>query len=115
MSESHMRQMKLVGQNADKHIKSFSRQFLNDFINILSHRYGTRRVFANGVYQEYIRDRNHLHMNSTVWHSLTEFCVFLGKEGICKVDETEKGWFIQWIDNSPEALAKRASMNLLMD
>lgn len=26
---------------------------------------GTRRVHANVVYQEYISDRNHLHMNST--------------------------------------------------
>lgn len=38
--------------------------------------------------------------------SLTEFCKHLGRTGVCHVDETEKGWWIQWIDNSPRALAK---------
>lgn len=46
-------------------------------------------------------------MNSTRWKTLTEFITFLGHEGICRVENTEKGWFISWIDNSPEALKKR--------
>jgi len=50
-------------------------------------------------------------MNSTRWVTLTEFIKHLGRSGIAKVDETEKGWFIAWIDNSPKALAKaEASM-----
>ena len=64
---------------------------------------------ANNVYQEYIQDKQHLHMNSTRWVSLTEFIKHLGRSGIAHVDETEKGWFIAWIDNSPKALAKQAS------
>ena len=33
-------------------------------------------------------------MNSTKWLTLTEFVKYLGRTGQCKVDETEKGWFI---------------------
>jgi DNA/RNA-binding protein KIN17 len=46
-------------------------------------------------------------MNSTRWVTLTEFCKYLGRAGIARVDETEKGWFIAWIDSSPKALAKQ--------
>lgn len=49
------------------------------------------------VYNEFIADRNHIHMNSTRWLTLTEFVKYLGREGKCKVDETEKGWFITLI------------------
>jgi DNA/RNA-binding protein KIN17 len=45
-------------------------------------------------------------MNSTRWVTLSAFIQYLGRSGICHVDETEKGWFIAWIDNSPKALAR---------
>ena len=70
-------------------------------------RFGTKRVFANRVYQEFIQDKQHLHMNATRWVTLTEFVKHLGRSGIARVDETDKGWFIAWIDNSPKALAKQ--------
>lgn len=37
-------------------------------------------------------------MNSTAWSSLAGLCKFLGREGKCVVEETEKGWYIQYID-----------------
>ena len=46
-------------------------------------------------------------MSSTQWKPLTEFMTFLGHEGICRVENTEKGKFINWIDISPETLRKR--------
>lgn len=46
-------------------------------------------------------------MNSTIWSSLTAFCLYLGKEGKAVVDETERGWFIQYIDRDPKALARQ--------
>ncbi|KAI8393579.1 domain of Kin17 curved DNA-binding protein-domain-containing protein [Radiomyces spectabilis] len=110
MSESHQRQMLLVAQSPGKFIHSFSDQFKNEFVSILSRRHGTKRVFANQVYQEYIADRHHLHMNATRWNSLSEFVKHLGREGICHVDETERGWYITWIDNSPKALARQAAI-----
>jgi len=46
-------------------------------------------------------------MNATIWNTLTDFVKYLGKEGICEVEETEKGWFIKWIDRRPETLARQ--------
>lgn len=46
-------------------------------------------------------------MNGTIWETLTDFVKYLGKEGICHVDDTQKGWFVTWIDNSPKALARQ--------
>lgn len=45
-------------------------------------------------------------MNATRWTSLSEFIKQLGRSGIVRVDETDKGLFVAWIDNSPKALAK---------
>ena len=45
-------------------------------------------------------------MNATRWVTLSEFVKHLGRTGVGRVDETEKGWFIAWIDSSPKALAK---------
>jgi len=110
-SESHLRQMLVVGEHAGKHISNFSMTFQSEFVALLSRRFGTKRVRANQVYQEYIADKHHVHMNSTRWVTLTEFIKHLGRSGIARVDDTEKGWFIAWVDSSPKALAKaEASM-----
>ena len=84
--------------------------FFHDLaVSYTAHRFGTKRVKANGVYQEFIQDKHHQHMNSTRWVTLTEFVKHLGRTGVARVDETEKGWFIAWIDNSPKALEKQVS------
>lgn len=49
-------------------------------------------------------------MNSTKWPSLTELAKHLGREGICRVEETDKGLHISWIDNSPEALRRQEAL-----
>ncbi|KAJ1930867.1 hypothetical protein EC988_009981, partial [Linderina pennispora] len=85
-------------------------EFETTFIATLSRRYGTKQVHANQVYQEIVADRQHLHMNATKWTTLSEFVMYLGREGKCKVEETERGWFVQWIDNSPEALARKEAI-----
>lgn len=118
MSESHQRQLLLFAENPDEYIDSFSKEFLDDFVKLLSRRFGTKRVHANQVYQEYIADRNHVHMNGTQWETLTDFVKWLGRENLCVVDETEKGWFISYIDRSPdtiqhqEAQAKKMRMDI---
>lgn len=48
-----------------------------------------------------------IHMNATRWPSLTEFAKHLGREGLCRVEDTDKGLQIAWIDNSPEALRRQ--------
>ncbi|OAF70401.1 Binding to curved DNA [Intoshia linei] len=109
-SESHQRQLLVVSENTNLYVGEYSRQFLNDFIQILRCRFGTKRVKANRVYQEFIGDRNHIHMNSTQWTSLTGFILWMSKKGYCKIDQTEQGWFIAYIDQSAEAIAKRKMM-----
>lgn len=49
-------------------------------------------------------------MNATKWPSLTEFAKHLGREGICRVEETDKGLHIAWIDDSPEALRRKDAL-----
>ncbi|KAH8860559.1 DNA/RNA-binding protein KIN17 [Schistosoma japonicum] len=107
MSESHHRQMKLFAEDGGKFISSFSSEFLKGYLDILRRQFGGKRVHSNVVYQEYIKDKEHVHMNATRWHTLTGLCMWLGKQGICKVDETEKGWFIEYIDRDPEKLKKQ--------
>lgn len=106
-SESHVRQMLVVGEDPKKAINEFSNQFNNDFLQQLRTSHGTKAVLINHFYQEYIANKLHTHMNATRWPSLTEYAKYLGREGICRVEETDKGVQIAWIDSSPEAL-KRA-------
>jgi DNA/RNA-binding protein KIN17 len=49
-------------------------------------------------------------MNATCWTTLTEFVKYLGREGKCVVDETEQGWFIQYIDRDPKLMEKQRQM-----
>lgn len=106
-SESHVRQMLVVGEDPKKAINEFSNQFNRDFLTQLRTSHGTKAVHVNHFYQEYIQNKEHVHMNSTKWPSLTEYAKYLGREGLCRVEETDKGLQVAWIDNSPEAL-KRA-------
>jgi hypothetical protein len=55
------------------------------------------RIEAHKVYNEYIQDKHHVHMNSTKWITLSEYVKHLGREGYCTVEETPKGWFIRLI------------------
>ena len=106
-SESHVRQMLLVGEDPRKHIQDFSNQFQRDFLQLLRTSHGEKQVNMNHFYQEYIANKEHVHMNATRWPSLTEFAKYLGREGICRVEETDKGLQVSWIDNSPEALRRQ--------
>lgn len=108
MSEGHLRMMRVFAENPNHILDEFSRDFEKTFLQILSHRHGTKRVAANRVYQEMIADKQHIHMNATTWTTLTGFCIYLGKEGKAIVDETEKGWFVQYIERDPKVLERQA-------
>ncbi|KAE8229225.1 hypothetical protein CF326_g5811 [Tilletia indica] len=123
-SESHLRKVAALGTGSSSSsnssngksgsgaaiIDDFSREFQDSFVQLLSRRFGTRRIKANKVYQEYIADRHHLHMNATRWLSLSEFVKHLGREGLAQVEDSEEGWFLTWIDNSPGALARQDAL-----
>lgn len=107
MSEGHVRNMTLVGENSKSFIRDYSNQFKRDFLYLLRTAHGEKKIHANHFYQEYIANKEHIHMNATQWPSLTEFIKAVGREGIVRVYEEEKGLFIAWVDDSPEALRRR--------
>ncbi|XP_010692202.1 KIN17-like protein [Beta vulgaris subsp. vulgaris] len=111
MSESHQRQMQIFGENSDRIVDGFSEEFESQFLDHMKRSHRFSRIAATVVYNEYIADRHHVHMNSTKWLSLTEFVKYLGRIGKCKVDETPKGWFITYIDRDSETLFKDKMKN----
>ncbi|XP_022912887.1 DNA/RNA-binding protein KIN17 [Onthophagus taurus] len=117
MSESHQRQLLLFADNPKKYMDEFSYDFAKGYLDILRRQFGTKRVLANKVYQEYITDKNHIHMNSTRWVTLTGFVKWCAATGKCISEDTEKGWYITYIDRDPETIAreKRKHKKLKMD
>ncbi|KAF3484437.1 uncharacterized protein GIQ15_03761 [Arthroderma uncinatum] len=107
LSEGHVRAMQVVAENPKQFIEGYSRDFQRDFLQLLRTSHGEKAIQLNHFYQEYISDKTHVHLNSTKWPSLTEFAKYLGREGICRVEEKDDGIFVQWIDNSPDAVRRR--------
>ncbi|KAJ3612515.1 hypothetical protein NHX12_020790 [Muraenolepis orangiensis] len=110
MAESHQRQLLLASEDPNQFMDYFSDEFKRDFLELLRRRFGTKRVHNNIVYNEYISHREHVHMNSTQWETLTDFTKWVGKEGLAKVDETPKGWYIQYIDRDPETIRRQEEL-----
>ncbi|KAK3499368.1 domain of Kin17 curved DNA-binding protein-domain-containing protein [Neurospora hispaniola] len=107
-SPSHTAKALEAGANFKGVQDTFSEQFLKDFISQLKTSHGEKEIHINKFYQEVIARKDHVHLNATKWHSLTEFAKFLGREGVCRVEEKEgEGLFVAWIDDSPEAMERR--------
>ncbi|KAF2665857.1 hypothetical protein BT63DRAFT_427659 [Microthyrium microscopicum] len=109
LSEGHVRNMQLIGQDPKKFIRQYSNEFKRDFLSLLRTSHGEKPILLNRFYNEYIANKEHVHMNATQWNSLSEFAKFLSREGICRITDNEdgKGVYISWIDNSPEALRRQ--------
>lgn len=107
-SESHMRNMLSISQNSRGKIEEYSKMFSSDFIRLLRSSHGEKKINANRFYQEYIANKDHIHMNATKWSSLSEFVRHLENSKLCVVEESEKeGLCIAYVDNSPEAIERR--------
>lgn len=103
-----MRQMQVVGEDPRKFINNFSNDFQRDFVSLLRTAHNEKWISSNKFYNEYIRDKEHVHMNATKWPSLTEFVKHLGREGIVHVKEDEKdGLMIAWRDTSVAAVKRK--------
>ncbi|KAH6641464.1 domain of Kin17 curved DNA-binding protein-domain-containing protein [Chaetomium tenue] len=109
-SESHMRRALDAGQNFKSVQEDYSKQFLTEFVSLLKTAHGEKSVHANKFYQEVIARRDHVHLNATRWHSLTDFVKHISREGIVRAEEKEDGTFIAWIDDSPEAMKRREAV-----
>lgn len=107
MSESHQRQALVVAENPEKFVNDFSQQFMDGFMYIVRTRYKFKRVLANTIFQEYIKERDHIHMNGTRWTTLTEFAHWLHEKGLVKAEESERGVMITYIDRDPDTLRRQ--------
>lgn len=83
--------MRLASQNKALVFDRFSKEFESAFMDLVKRRCRTKSVLANKIYNEFIADRNHVHMNATKWESLGGFIAYLGKSAKVEVEETEKG------------------------
>lgn len=98
--------------NGSSVIEEYSKTFKREFLRLLRINHGTKKINANKFYQEYIlNDKNHVHMNSTKWSSLTSFIKHLGTSGDIKVEQggnedDELNFDIKLIDKSSEAQLK---------
>ncbi len=111
MSEGHQKKALEAGRTGIKGVsEEYSQEFLRNFVSSLKTSHGEKQIHANKFYQEIIQDRHHTHLHSTKWHSLTDFIKYLGREGICRVEEKEDRVFIAWIDDSPEAMKRREAL-----
>jgi DNA/RNA-binding protein KIN17 len=108
-SESHTRNLQTVGEDPKKYIQNFSNEFQRDFVSLLRTAHNEKFIGVNKFYNEYIRDKEHVHMNATKWSSLTEFAKHLGREGICHVKEDEEDGtlLIAWRDTSAAAVTRK--------
>lgn len=106
-SETHLRNMKIFSQNASGIMDNMSKEFERTYLDTLRRRHGTKRVNANNVYQEQIADKQHIHMNSTKWATLADFVQYLGRTSKCVVDETERGWYVQYIERDTGIIARQ--------
>jgi DNA/RNA-binding protein KIN17 len=105
-SEAHQRQMALYNQSPQKFTGKFSSEFKRGMLDILRTRYCNTKVLANRVYNEYIADKHHVHMNSTCWSSLAGFVRTIGSEGIAEIEETERGWYVKYIKRDEDKIRK---------
>lgn len=99
-TRAHEEQLAKFAANPQPFIERFSASFLEGFLSIQRQLYGTNAVNANTVYQDYIRDRDHVHMNSTRWTTLTEFVKELGTMKRCHVEDRDGTWWITYIDRA---------------
>jgi len=110
-AESHQRQLLLFGENPADYLSTYSKDFEKGYSDILKRQYPGKRVHANVVYQQYIGYKEHTHMNSTCWVTLTSFLKHLGRTGKAVCDETEKGWFVTWVEKDQDQLEFEQRMN----
>ncbi|GAV51944.1 hypothetical protein ZYGR_0AF04160 [Zygosaccharomyces rouxii] len=130
-SPSHVRKISQISQ-AD--IEEYTKQFENDFLRLMRLTHGEKKIEANKFYNEYIQDKDHIHMNATRFTSLTKFIKYLGQTGKIRVhgvdvskgdndhdddnadadDDVDMGQLIiSYIDNSQRNLLRREKLQEL--
>lgn len=99
--------MKIFSENPGRMVAGYSREFESSFLSLLRVRGPKQKVFANQIYQEMIKDRNHVHMKATCWTTLSGFVQYLGKTGKAIIEEAPRGWYITYVETDPDVLEKQ--------
>jgi DNA/RNA-binding protein KIN17 len=101
-SSTHKKNLEIVSQNPDQFINKFSSDFESTFLDILKRNYSNIYISANKVYQEYIEDKDSIHLNATKWATLSAFIKHLHSIGKIHIQATEKETKIKYIDITPD-------------
>jgi len=109
-SDSHLRNMKIFGDNAGSIIARKSAEFERAYVQHLRLRHSNVNVNANHVYNEVIRDKTHVHMNATYWSSLSGFVQHLARKNLVQLEQTEKGWYVKYIPHKDAAALHRDAL-----
>lgn len=110
-SPSHLRRIANVDSRT---VDEFSSAFEDSFVRALMSAHGEKAVGANRFYNEFIRDRDHVHMNATRWKSLRAFIEHLSTTGRVRVageDELTIAAIASPTPVSSEALRRRETVD----
>ncbi len=111
-TEEHQRLLRLFAENQKTHLSRYNGQFHKGMLGIISTRYARSYVLMNTVYNEYISNPSHVHMNATSWSSLAGYTRFLASKGIVEAIEGDHGWTVRYIDSDPEAMKVKVQARL---
>ena len=81
-SSSHLNK---ILQVTEADIEAYTLQFQHDFLQSLKLNHGEKYISANKFYNEFIQDRDHVHMNATRFTSLSNFVKYLSTNGLVRV------------------------------
>jgi len=109
-SESHLKRIQQVDS---KVITDFSKQFQDQFISNLRTYHGEKFINANRFYNQLIQQKDHIHLNSTKWSSLSQFIQDIAKQGLVKTkvidedDQSLNSLDISYVNNSSDEIMRK--------
>ena len=65
--------MRLYAENPEYFIELFSREFEEEFMELMKQKFFSKPVQPNRVYMDLVKRIEHIHMNGTQWLTLSEF------------------------------------------
>ncbi|CCK72817.1 Rts2p KNAG_0L01980 [Huiozyma naganishii CBS 8797] len=110
-SPSHLKRISQVTQ-AD--IDQYTSAFQQAFLKLLRVSHGEKPVEVNKFYNEYIQDKDHVHMNATRFTSLTKFVQHLGTTGEVRVQGLEDGGGVEGTTSVYISYVDRSSANTVL-
>lgn len=81
--------MKVFSQNSREMLLEYSLIFIKNYMELLRKHPKNKFVNSNRIYQDYISNKEHVHMNSTRWSTLSEFLFYLKDNKIILIEDNE--------------------------